>query len=61
LYVRNRTSLIPHCYFTWSEITPIANVTRFLFFGEGDTAPMTREIIRQNEPKPRRRPRVHVG
>ena len=61
LYVRNRTSLIPHCYFTWSEITPIANVTRFLFFGEGDTAPMTREIIRQNEAKPRRRPRVHVG
>lgn len=59
--LRNRTSLIPHCYFTWSEITPIANVIRFLFFGEGDTAPMTREIIRQNEPKPRRRPRVHVG
>ena len=59
--VRNRTSLIPHCYFTWSEITPIANVIRFLFFGEGDTAPMTREIIRQNEPKKRRRPRVHVG
>jgi hypothetical protein len=61
LYVRNRSSLIPHCYFTWSEITPLANVTRFLFFGEGDTAPMTREIIRQNEPQPRRRPRVHVG
>jgi hypothetical protein len=59
--LRNRTSLIPHCYFTWSEITPIANVIRFLFFGEGDTAPMTREIIRQNEPKKRRRPRVHVG
>ena len=61
LYVRNRSSLIPHCYFTWSEVTPLANVSRFLFFGEGDTAPMTREIIRQNEPKPRRRPRVHVG
>ncbi len=61
LYVRDRSSLIPHCYFTWSEVTPLANVARFLFFGEGDTAPMTREIIRQNETKPRRRPRVHVG
>lgn len=61
LYVRNRSTMIPHCYFTWSEITPLANVSRFLFFGEGDTAPMTREIIRQSEPKPRRRPRVHVG
>ena len=61
LYVRDRSSMIPHCYFTWSEITPLANVSKFLFFGEGDTAPMTREIIRQSEPKPRRRPRVHVG
>ncbi len=61
LYLRDRSTMIPHCYFTWSEITPLANVSRFLFFGEGDTAPMTREIIRQSEPKPRRRPRVHVG
>ncbi len=61
LYMRDRSTMTPHCYFTWSEITPLANVSRFLFFGEGDTAPMTREIIRQSEPKPRRRPRVHVG
>jgi hypothetical protein len=61
LYLRDRSTMTPHCYFTWSEITPLANVSRFLFFGEGDTAPMTREIIRQSEPKPRRRPRVHVG
>ncbi len=61
LHVRDQSHLIPHCYFTWSEYTPLANVSRFLFFGEGDIAPMTREIIRQNEPKPRRRPRVHVG
>jgi hypothetical protein len=61
LYLRDRSTMIPHCYFTWSEITPLANVSRFLFFGEGDTAPMIREIIRQSEPKPRRRPRVHVG
>jgi hypothetical protein len=61
LHIRDQSQLIPHCYFTWSEYTPLANVSRFLFFGEGDIAPMTREIIRQSEPKPRRRPRVHVG
>jgi hypothetical protein len=61
IHIRDQSHLIPHCYFTWSEYTPLANVSRFLFFGEGDIAPMTREIIRQNEPKPRRRPRVHVG
>jgi hypothetical protein len=61
LHIRDQSHLIPHCYFTWSEYTPLANVSRFLFFGEGDIAPMTREIIRQSEPKPRRRPRVHVG
>lgn len=34
---------------------------KFLAFGEGDTAPVTREVPRQNEPDPARRPRIHVG
>jgi hypothetical protein len=59
--LRNSTTLIPHCYFTWTENQPLANVARFLFLGQGDTAPVTREIIRQHETQPRRRPRIHVG
>jgi hypothetical protein len=61
LYVRDRTGQIPHAYFGWTEGNPIAYLLKFLAFGEGDTAPVTREVLRQTEPNPLRRPRVHVG
>ena len=61
LYCRDETGKIPHAYFGWTEGNPIVYLLKFLAFGEGDTAPVTREVLRQAEPNPMRRPRIHVG
>ena len=61
LYIRDETGRIPHAYFGWTEGNPIAYLLKFLALGEGDTAPVTREVLRQTEENPLRRPRIHVG
>ena len=61
LHIRDVTGKIPHCYFTWAEGNPLAYVLRFIILGQGDTAPVTHEVIRQAEPDPERRPALHVG
>jgi hypothetical protein len=61
LNLRDRTDCLPHAYFGWTEGNPIAYLLKFLAFGEGDTAPVCREVLRQAEPVPERRPRIHVG
>ncbi|WP_395690117.1 amino acid transporter [Nocardioides sp.] len=61
LAVRDRTGVNPHIYFEWTEGNPVAQFLRFLFFGEGEVAPVTREVLRRAEPRRRRRPHVHVG
>ncbi|MBT1004108.1 amino acid transporter [Paenarthrobacter sp. DKR-5] len=61
LHIRDVTGLMPHIYFRWTEGNPITNLLKFLFFGEGEVAPVTREVLREAEPDVTQRPWVHVG
>lgn len=52
---------ISHAYFGWTEGNPIVYVLKYVFLGEGDTAPVTREVLRRAVRNPEERPRIHVG
>lgn len=61
LEIRDRTKKIPHVYFGWTEGHPISYTIKYIFLGEGETATLTREILRSAEPYEERRPIVHVA
>jgi hypothetical protein len=46
LWIRDTYDITPHAYLSWTEGHPLTHAARFLFFGEGETAPITREILR---------------
>ena len=61
LHLRDTTNKEPHCYFGWAQGNPITYLFSYLLFGEGDTPPVTHEILREVEPDPEQRPIIHVG
>jgi hypothetical protein len=56
LHIRDLTGKLPHIYFDWTEGNPVAHLLRFLIFGSGEVAPVTREVLREAEPDPQQRP-----
>jgi len=61
LHLRDDRGGVPHAYFDWSERSPFGLVVRYVLFGEGDTAPVTHEVLRKAEPDAKRRPVIHVS
>jgi len=61
IYIENSTGCVPHVYFHWTDVNPVTNVMRFIFLGEGDTAPLTHEVLRRAVKDPLIRPVVHVS
>ncbi|MGZ4479398.1 MAG: amino acid transporter [Nocardioidaceae bacterium] len=61
LHVRDLTDRNPHIYFEWTEGNPVLHLLKFLLFGAGEVAPVTREVLRQAEPRRQGRPHIHVG
>jgi hypothetical protein len=61
IHLEKTTGQVPHAYFQWTEGNPIGNIFNFLFFGQGDVAPIAHEVVRRAVAEPERRPVIHVA
>lgn len=60
LDARDFLGVLPDIYFEWGQDSPAREMLRFLATGRGNSAAVTREVLRRAEPVESRRPRVHV-
>jgi hypothetical protein len=61
LHLRDEKGKVPHAYFNWTEGNPLLYLVHYVLSGEGDVAPVTREVLRKAEANPQRRPAIHAG
>jgi hypothetical protein len=61
IHLEKTTGRVPHGYFKWTEGNPTLNLIRFLFLGEGDTAPIVHEVLRRAIKDTKHRPVIHVS
>lgn len=61
LHIGQLTGKRPHAYFSWGEQSPLLFLMKYFLSGEGDIAPVCREIIRRVEPNGETRPVIHAA
>lgn len=60
LAIRDQMGRNPQVYLNWTRNHPAVEYIKFWFLGEGQTAPLTHEVLRVTEPDESKRPLVHV-